>query len=60
MKLAITCLLNDGWDFTSLRDTLNVFPDHDGLTLITMHTPTIFHSGVDPAPSWKLNYPALA
>ena len=25
-----------------------------------MHTPMIFHSGVGPAPSWKLNYPALA
>ena len=54
----ITCLSSDGWDFTSLRDTPNVFPD--GLTLTTMHTPMIFHSGVGPAPSWKLNYPALA
>ena len=57
----LTCLSSDGWDFTSLQDnhTATVFPD--GLVLTaTAHTPMIFHSGVGPAPSWKLNYPALA
>ena len=55
-----TCLSNDGWDFTSLQDnhTATVFPD--GLVLTaTAHTSMIFHSGIGPAPSWKLNYPAL-
>ena len=57
----LTCLSSNGWDFTSLQDnhTATIFPD--GLVLTaTSHAPTIFHSGVGPAPSWKLNYPALA
>ena len=57
----MTCLSSNGWDFTSLQDnhTATIFPD--GLVLTaTSHAPTIFHSGVGPAPSWKLNYPALA
>ena len=41
-----------GWDFSILRDSATIITDTD--------TPKIAHTGSGTAPSWDLNYPALA
>ena len=59
-ETVIETLSSDGWNFSHLEEAGTVFPGGLSLTTPSTYTPIITHSGVGPAPLWKLNYPALS